>query len=416
MPSPRDELKHVLTSAIAASRLLSAVFSGPADSHSTIRRIDVRPVTVRGVQLLQLTSRSSTQAFHQNLTVAQAITELDRLLDEFRNVRGTNGSSQFVAYRTHSDQWKLRIEEASEQTAERQEQAHDRHRNYLVPDGTPCPFLMETGIMTTAGQVRASHYRKFRQINRFLEFINDVADELPADRTLHVVDFGCGKSYLTFATHYFLTQILGRDVQVTGLDRRSDVVSTCSDIARRLGLQNLRFSVSDISDWAPGHEVDLVISLHACDTATDLALLQAVRWKSRVILTVPCCQHELNKRLQAPAFPPITTYGLMKDRLASLATDSMRASLLCAIGYPTQVLEFIDMEHTPKNILLRSVCRQSPDQADVAAEALRDVRRLRTVLGIAPLALERGLIEEGLLTLDSPAESLPRSIAREAMS
>jgi SAM-dependent methyltransferase len=175
--------------------------------------------------------------------------------------------------------------------------AHNRTRNYLIPEGVPCPFLIHTGVMTKDGAVRAAHSKKFGQINRFLEFINDVVAMLPADRTIHVVDFGCGKSYLTFATQYLLTTLLQRDCRITGLDRRADVVQTCSKIAKELQLPNLQFAIGDIAGFESDNPVDLVISLHACDTATDDALAQAVRWKSRVILAVPCCQHELNELL-----------------------------------------------------------------------------------------------------------------------
>jgi SAM-dependent methyltransferase len=255
--------------------------------------------------------------------------------------------------------------------------------------------------MTKDGTVRASHARKFGQINRFLEFINDIVEQLPSDRPVQIVDFGCGKSYLTFATHYLLTNILQRESRIIGLDRRKDVVATCTNIVRELQLQHLEFSVGDIAGFESSGPVDLVISLHACDTATDHALAQAIRWQSRVILAVPCCQHELNEHLQAGSLAPLTSFGLTKERFASLATDTMRAALLTAAGYQTQVLEFIDMEHTPKNILLRSVLRTGRTSDSVARKAMVEVVRMRSLLNVPPLTLEQTLRTENRLPFDS---------------
>ena len=304
-------------------------------------------------------------------------------------MRLTTDSAVFEGRFSRKGKCFLRKESASETIAVPQAVGHDRTRNYLIPEGVPCPFLIQTGVMTKDGTVRASHSRKFRQINRFLEFIDDVADLLPADQTLNVVDFGCGKSYLTFATQY--------ECRIVGLDRRPDVVETCTRIVDELGLTNLHFAIGDISEYKSDSTVDLMISLHACDTATDESLAQAVRWQTRVILAVPCCQHELNQHLSATALSPLTEFGLTKERFASLATDAMRASLLIAAGYQTQILEFIDMEHTPKNLLIRSVRKPEGRVSDAAARAMAEVHRLRSHLGIPPLTLERRLAQFELL-------------------
>lgn len=248
--------------------------------------------------------------------------------------------------------------------------------------------------------------RKFRQINRFLEFIHDIVDALPSDRPLRIVDFGCGKSYLTFATHYLFSSILKRECQIVGLDRRTDVIETCRKIATSLALQNLEFQVGDIAGFLAPDPVDLMISLHACNTATDDAIAQAIQWGSSAILAVPCCQHELNEVLAVTALSPITTYGITKDRFAAIVTDTMRASLLTASGYQTQVLEFIETEHTPKNLLIRAIKRRAGSGGAKAAsdKALTDVRQLRSQLQIQPLTLERRLCELGVL---APPEKLP---------
>jgi len=277
--------------------------------------------------------------------------------------------------------------------------SHNRVRNYLIPEGVPCPFLVQTGVMSKDGDVHTSHSRKFRQINRFLEFIHDVVDQLPTDRTIQVVDFGCGKSYLTFATQYLLTSLLKRDCQIIGLDQRSDVVETCQKIAEELGLSNLEFEVGDIAGYDANREIDLVISLHACDTATDDAIAKAVCWQSRVILAVPCCQKELNGLLKPGTLSPITSFGLTKERFASMATDTIRATLMKVAGYETQLVEFIDMEHTPKNILIRGIRKSKSGEAVKLAgvRAMKEHLQMRTLLDVPPLALERRLMEQKAL-------------------
>lgn len=232
---------------------------------------------------------------------------------------------------------------------------HNRTKNYILREGTPVPFLVELGVMTDKGRVVHSRYDKFRQINRFLEFIEDVLPELPADRELAILDFGCGKSYLTFAMYYYLHEQKGYSVRITGLDLKEDVIERCNALAERFGCSGLHFQRGDIASYEGSSSVDLVVTLHACDTATDYALEKAVGWGAKVILSVPCCQHELNRTLANDMLAPVLKYGLLKERMAALITDGLRAALLEQLGYQVQVLEFIDMEHTPKNILIRAV-------------------------------------------------------------
>jgi len=410
MPDHAKELICLLKDAALAKTLRKVVFSSPRSAEPPYLRVNVRPVEVRGQRMLQFSSQSATQEFHQNYEGETAASELAHLaLKVFRNVRVTTDSAVYEGRFSRKGKCFLRKESSPEEPAELPAVGHNRTRNYLIPEGVPCPFLIHTGVMTRDGKVKASHSRKFRQINRFLEFISDVADLLPTDRPINVVDFGCGKSYLTFATQYLLTTLLKRECRIMGLDRRPDVVETCSQVVRELGLMNLDFCVGDISAYESPAAVDLVISLHACDTATDEALAQAVRWNSRVILAVPCCQHELNEHLSDNALSPVTLYGLTKERFASLATDSMRASLMNAADYQTQILEFIDMEHTPKNLLIRSVKRTERSGSESAARAGMEVRRLRAVLGIPPMTLERRLIEMGrLVPVPAPLDDVSR--------
>lgn len=394
---PATELQQLLLSA-ASGQLLLAVFSGPTPAAAPHIRVDVRPVRLKGQPALQFAARTTTQEFHSNLDPHAATSRLLQLADgRFRNIRivTSHGETQAVASKT--GHWKLHRQRSTQPvqpTENNQLPQHDRDRNHLIPSGQPCPFLVHTGVMTADGTVRSSHSRKFRQINRFLEFINDVADALPADRTLQVVDFGCGKSYLTFATHHLLARLLQRPCRITGLDRRTDVVATCQKISSELQLTELQFQAGEISGFTPESPPDLVVSLHACDTATDDALAQAVQWQASVVLAVPCCQHEMHQLLLNSPLAPVTDYGITRERFCALATDAIRAALMTAAGYSVQLLEFIDMEHTPKNILLRCVRRRSGESPASRADALQKARNLRHALNLPPLRLEQLLFPD----------------------
>lgn len=246
----------------------------------------------------------------------------------------------------------------------------NRTKNYLIPENIPVPFLILLGVMTPDGKVISSKYDKFRQINRFIEFINDILPSVTRqikNRPIQIADFGCGKSYLTFAVHYFLTQIKHIDAEIIGLDLKRDVIDYCNSIVEKLNLKGLRFDTGNIADYSYQKEPDIVITLHACDTATDFAIDYAIKHNACAILSVPCCQHEINSQLDEnlkkwksdksvpEAFSPLLKYGLIKERFSSLVTDALRAEYLENKNYSVQILEFIDMEHTPKNLLIRAI-------------------------------------------------------------
>ena len=212
---------------------------------------------------------------------------------------------------------------------------------------------MDLGVMTREGKIVNSRYDKFRQINRFLEFIEDILPRLAKDREITILDFGCGKSYLTFAMYYYLHELKQYDVNIIGLDLKEDVIATCSKLSKKYGYEKLHFYRGDIASYEGVQQVDMVVTLHACDTATDFALAKAVNWGASVILSVPCCQHELNGQISNEELSPVFSYGILKERMAALLTDGLRAQMLEYAGYDTQILEFIDMEHTPKNLLIR---------------------------------------------------------------
>lgn len=345
-------------------------------------KLTVRPVEIAGQRLYQLAERRGRQEFHRNLGPDELLTRISAEIGTSFAQAELFGKSADLSLRMSDRREPRLLRRKPSRSAPAL--GHDRHKNYLIPEGRPCAFMQEIGVMMPNGQVKAAKRAKFRQVNRFLELVADVLPELPAEGTLRVVDFGCGKSYLTFALHHLLTTIWQREVEIVGLDLKAEVVRDCQRIAEKLGCTGLRFEAGDIAGYTPPGGVDLVVTLHACDTASDAALAQAMGWKTQVILAAPCCQHEIAGLLSAELLPGMLGFGILKERFAALATDALRAAILERAGYQTQIVEFIDLEHTPKNLLLRAVRRQRPDPAAAAAFG-----QLKKQLGIAEFSLER---------------------------
>ena len=354
--------------------LTRAVLSKPRD-RALPAKVTVDPVDLRGETAFRFTSQLPDRATHENLVADAARERLGVLLSDYR---------QGLLQTAEAD-WQVLGEKVLRRPPTRAaaSRGHDRQKRYLLPEGTPVPFLVELGVMTPDGTVRKSRYDKFRQVNRFLELVDDVVPSLRSEGTLRVVDFGCGKSYLTFAIHHLLTEVRGRDVEIVGLDLKADVIEACAAFAQRAGLSGLRFEQGDIASFETGAGVDLVVSLHACDTATDEALAQAVRWQADAILAVPCCQKEAYGQLESSLLAPLLRHGLVKERFAALITDTLRAQLLELHGYRAQLVELVPLEHTQKNVLIRAV-RGAP----AGEEVQRSYEELRDSLGLDP-ALER---------------------------
>lgn len=400
-----NELTTRFTDAVASDSLIQLVLSQPVpvrpeqpdeptqqQSTASVHKITVRPVDLKSGRHLQFTSSEPQRETHQNLSPAEATPEIERLITR-RFRRGHLCTTDFDFTMKVKASGKVRAHEYPPSRKPVRTTDHNRQKKYLIPDGTPCPFLEEIGVMTADGTVRKQKFDKFRQINRYLEFVEDVYDAFPKTGPIRVIDFGCGKSYLTFALHHLLCHRHGRKVDIVGLDLKSDVVDHCNAIARKLNCNGLRFESGDMAGYSPLESVDLSVSLHACDTATDVALARAIEWNAKVIFAVPCCHHEVASKLNTDVLAPIMRRGILKERFAELLTDALRADLLEASGYHTQVLEFISLEHTPKNILIRAIRNQSATSNSTAIgdhlhQASGNVVNTRLLLNLEPCRLE----------------------------
>lgn len=342
--------------------LIRVILSNPSSKDGVIK-ICARPMLKNKSLLFQIEEYTKTQVFHKNLTAGDAGSYLTGKLSSdtssqtasFKNALVETQS--FTANVLVSKKGTITIKKKMNASAKQPKisLSHNRKKKYILEEGIPVPFLIDLGVMTQNGNIVNAHYDKFRQINRFLEYIEDILPSLPTDRELRILDFGCGKSYLTFAIYYYLKILKGYPVRITGLDLKEDVIRHCNELAVKYGYNKLEFLCGDIAYYDGCSQVDMVVTLHACDTATDYALAKAVGWGAKVILSVPCCQHELNKQMKNVLLSPVLHYGILKERMAALMTDGLRAQILEANGYRTQILEFIDMAHTPKNLLIRAV-------------------------------------------------------------
>ena len=352
---------------------IRAVISNPREKGGIVK-VKIRPLELKGQLVFQFESFTAKQAFHKNLDRDAAVQELSGCAGEFRQMQIETADAEYTVLISKKGKATIKRKQRREK-AQAADLSHNRQKRYILEEGKFVPFLRDLGVMTEDGKIVRSRTDKFRQINRFLEFIEDILPQLDRDRELTILDFGCGKSYLTFAMYYYLHELKGYDIRIVGLDLKEDVIWHCGRLAEQYGYDKLTFLTGDIADYDGVDQVDMVVTLHACDTATDYALAKAVGWNAKVILSVPCCQHELNAQFSAGGgsgdgvLAPVMDYGLLRERFAALVTDGLRAKYLERAGYETQVLEFIDMEHTPKNILLRAVKRNGDKIKNTAAES-----------------------------------------------
>lgn len=338
-------------------------------SKQVSQKLVFRPFMEKNKLMFQREEYANNQVFHENMDKETAVEQICTFLEkDYKQLDLLCEQSSFSVL--VSKKGKSTIKENKSRIAKKIDLSHNRRKKYILDTDEVIPFLVDLGVQTKEGKIVDKKYKKYKQINRFLEFVKDVLPELPKDRPVKIIDFGCGKSYLTFAVYYYLHIMNGRDVEMIGLDLKKDVIAHCNRMAEKYEYTNLHFLEGDISTYDGADSADMVITLHACDVATDFALDKAVHWNAKVILSVPCCQHELNAQIENDRLEPLLKYGILKERFAALLTDALRANLLEQHGYEVQILEFIDMEHTPKNLLIRAVKRG--EKADKKQEKLEN--------------------------------------------
>lgn len=350
-----NKLTPVFEDIFSGGRLIKMIFSDRRKKSQECQKALIRPVTIGGQLLFQVEYTWEKKVTHENLSAEKAVSRsLSLIGEQFKqiNVFLEGEDMQILASKPETP----RISRKTG-TKKQESLAHNKKKNYIIPDGEPCDFLIRLGVMDREGRVFKKHYGKFRQINRYLEIVEDVFPSLPVypdGRPLRIIDFGCGKAYLTFAIYYYLKVLKQRNVEIIGLDLKTDVIEFCSKVASDLRYDGLRFLMGDIADYTSDH-ADMVVTLHACDTATDYALINAVSWNTRVILSVPCCQHELFSQIRSEVHQPMLKHGILKDRLTEYLTDGLRGLKLEACGYDVAMIEFTSLEHTARNIMIKAV-------------------------------------------------------------
>lgn len=339
---------------------------------------------------------STTQVFDENLS-GQALQEflLSALEEKFQQYNAWDEQYEYIIQ--ISKKGKTSVVKKANKEAPRKAFSHNREKNYILQEGVVIEPLIDMGIFTKEGKVVNAMHDKFKQINRFVEIIDDEIQKLNPQKQLNVIDFGCGKSYLTFILYYYLTVVKKIKVRMVGLDLKEAVIKECNESAKKYRYDGLSFKLGNIDAYQSEFSVDMIITLHACDTATDYALFNAIKWKSQLIFSVPCCQHELNAQMDTQELSLLTKYGIIKERTAALITDAIRGSLLEYCGYKVQLLEFVDFAHTPKNILIRAKRVESSEKRK--AKALAEVKVAMREFSLNPtlyqLLEKDGVIQQG---------------------
>lgn len=387
---------------LAAAGVYKIIISKPVQKPAKYRKIMIE----KKESYYQASAYTEKQVFHENIPEEELFCYLEQtVIGAYLQVNAWDASYEHMLLVSKKGKVACQRKKTGEDRA-KAGASHNRRKKYLLEEGTVIAPLMDMGIFTAEGRVVQSMYDKFRQINRFLEVIEDGLRGCSCEH-LNIIDFGCGKSYLTFILYYYITVIRQMDVDMIGLDLKADVIESCNAAAKKYGYDNLHFEIGDINGFKTPFPVDMVVTLHACDTATDYALYNAVQWNAKMIFSVPCCQHELNQQIQTDNFSLLTRYGIVKERFSALATDAVRANLLEACGYKTQLLEFIDFAHTPKNILIRAV-QKKVVPASVRRNYLKEVEQMMDEFHFNP-TLYRLLKESGRLKTERPNMALRKS-------
>ena len=387
-----ENLTKIINNYIENDEKILTMIASNSRDREKIQKLKVRPVLKKEELWYQAESFVGTKVFHKNIPGNElADFVADAMKNDFKQLEAKTECHSLTVLVSKKGKVTIKEKAAAVSSTDAQPLSHNRTKQYILPQDKPVPFLVELGVQTPDGKIVNAKYDKFRQINRYLEFVRDILPALAYEegKTLNIIDFGCGKSYLTFALYYYLKVMNKYDIRVTGLDLKKDVIAKCQALADKFGYDGLKFFVGDIGAYEGATEVDMVVTLHACDTATDYALAKAVGWNAKVILSVPCCQHELNRQIKCPELAPVLKYGIIKERMAALMTDAIRANLLESRGYDTQLLEFIDMENTPKNLLIRAVKKECMRYKTAATQ----LKELEQFLNVRP-TLETLLTED----------------------
>lgn len=372
-----SEIKELIKK-VFQNEIQKAVISKPLSKQGDFKKITVNKMS----GFYQIAKYTEKQVFHENIAFEKIADRCGELTENnFLQFNAWSESREFIILISKKGSPALKTKTLKSENAPKPV-AHNRQKQYLLPEGKIIEPLVDMGIFTKEGKVVNSMYDKYRQINRFIEIIDDAIRQQNPEK-LNIIDFGCGKSYLTFIVYYFLTEVKGIDAHIIGLDLKKEVIEKCNKAARKYGYENLRFELGDINGYKCPFDVDAVITLHACDTATDYALFNAINWGAKMIFSVPCCQHELNRQIKTENLSILTRHGIIQERFSALLTDSIRGNLLEYCGYKTQLLEFIDFSHTPKNILIRAVLKDSNPKA-TKEKALLEVRNAMEEFGVEP--------------------------------
>ena len=346
-----EELKNIISD-ITSSKVIKVVLSNKKLKDFKYNKIVFALKENSKGEFYQIEKYTDKQVFHENITIGELEEQVLSYLEENYKQVGA-WTEEFTFDVKISKKGKILLNKKKSDNKSLAKKSHNKEKNYILKEGMIIEPLIDLGVFTKEGKVVNSKYDKYKQINRFIEIIDDEVKNKDF-KELTILDFGCGKSYLTFVVYYYFAKIKNIDVKIIGLDLKEDVIKKCNDIAKRYKYDNLHFELGDINGFKYNNKVDMVITLHACDTATDYALYNAVKWNTKMIFSVPCCQHEFNKQMETDELSILTKYGIVQERIAALMTDAVRANLLEAIGYKTQLLEFIDISHSPKNILIRA--------------------------------------------------------------
>ncbi|MDA3732524.1 SAM-dependent methyltransferase [Niameybacter massiliensis] len=347
-----EKVIQLIETSLQEGHFIDAIWSNPRVKQDQYEKVTAKLIELKGTILVQCTLYKQNKAYHENVSFDQMGDFVRTNCNHFKQIQLYTATADYQALVNKKGEANMKRKAPTKQQIATL--SHNRQKQYILNTDSSKGFLMKLGLMSEDGQIKPSKYDKYKQINKYLETIEAVMPSLAQD-FIRIIDFGCGKSYLTFAMYHYLTEIQNKQVEIVGLDLKEDVIAFCNKLAEDLGYEYLKFQVGDIGKYTTNQAIDMVVSLHACNTATDAALAKAVGWDAKVILAVPCCHHECYTQIHTPLLDPILKHGILKEKIASFITDGMRSLYLEGMGYKVNVMEFIDMQHTPKNILIKAI-------------------------------------------------------------